>query len=121
MNLDSDAGGIYRHHSTEERADELPEAPDLATEVPLDLRPATQVSVSQRKGGQSRGQLGFSKLRGRKVRSKAQVSVSQGKKGGAGFLLIKRKGRRRGQSGFCKSRGGKIHGKGTQVSVSHGE
>ena len=46
MNLDSDAGGIYRYHSTEELPAELPEAADLATEVPLDLRPATQVNVS---------------------------------------------------------------------------
>ncbi|XP_043213490.1 doublecortin domain-containing protein 2-like isoform X5 [Amphibalanus amphitrite] len=45
VDLDSDAGGIYRHHSTsEEQADEPPEAPDLDTEVPLDLRPATQVN-----------------------------------------------------------------------------
>ena len=47
VNLDSDAGGIYRYHSTEELPAELPEAPDLATEVPLDLRPATQVNVSR--------------------------------------------------------------------------
>ena len=47
VNLDSDVGGIYRHHSTEQLPDELPEEPDLHTEVPLDLRPATQATVSR--------------------------------------------------------------------------
>ncbi|XP_037081015.1 doublecortin domain-containing protein 2-like [Pollicipes pollicipes] len=44
VDLDRDSGGVYRHRSTEPAPPELPDAPDMRAELPIDLRPAQEVT-----------------------------------------------------------------------------